>query len=71
MITSHLYSYNSLILGINYYDWAEERFEIQFLADDILAKFVPAHVNIFYCFGGIMLTSSTNSSYILFILGGL
>lgn len=49
--------YNSLILGINYYDWAEERFEIQLLADDILAKFVPAHVNIFYCFGGIMVTS--------------
>ena len=32
-------------------------FEIQSIADDILAKFVPAHVNIFYCFGGIMLTS--------------
>jgi cytochrome b6 len=39
------------------YDWWEERFEIQSIADDILAKFVPAHVNIFYCFGGIMLTS--------------
>jgi cytochrome b6 len=39
------------------YDWCEERFEIQSIADDILAKFVPAHVNIFYCFGGIMLTS--------------
>lgn len=31
--------------------------EIQCIADDILAKFVPAHVNIFYCFGGIMVTS--------------
>ena len=39
------------------YDWCEERFEIQSIADDILAKFVPAHVNIFYCFGGIILTS--------------
>ena len=46
------------------YDWCEERLEIQSLADDILAKFVPPHVNIFNCFGdvkilneGIMLTS--------------
>jgi len=39
------------------YDWCEERLEIQSIADDILAKFVPAHVNIFYCFGGIMVTS--------------
>jgi cytochrome b6 len=39
------------------YDWWEERFEIQSIADDILSKFVPAHVNIFYCFGGIVLTS--------------
>lgn len=44
-------------MGINYYDWVEERFEIQCIADDILAKFVPAHVNIFYCFGGIIVTS--------------
>jgi cytochrome b6 len=39
------------------YEWCEERFEFQAIADDILAKFVPAHVNIFYCFGGILLTS--------------
>jgi len=39
------------------YDWCEERLEIQSIADDILAKFVPPHVNIFYCFGGIVLTS--------------
>ena len=39
------------------YDWFEERLEIQSIADDILAKFVPSHVNIFYCFGGIVLTS--------------
>jgi cytochrome b6 len=30
------------------YDWCEERFEFQAIADDILAKFVPAHINIFY-----------------------
>ena len=29
------------------YDWCEERLEIQSIADDILAKFVPPHVNIF------------------------
>ena len=39
------------------YNWCEERLEIQSIADDILAKFVPSHVNIFYCFGGIMLTA--------------
>ena len=39
------------------YDWCEERFEFQAIADDILAKFVPVHINIFYCFGGIILTS--------------
>lgn len=39
------------------YDWCEERLEIQSISDDILAKYVPAHVNIFYCFGGIVFTS--------------
>lgn len=39
------------------YDWVEERLEIQAISDDILSKFVPAHVNIYYCFGGIVLTS--------------
>ena len=38
------------------YDWCEERLEIQSIGDDILSKFVPPHVNIFYCFGGIVLT---------------
>jgi len=50
-----------LVLGrfgiSSFYDWCEERLEVQALADDILSKFVPAHVNIFYCFGGIVLTS--------------
>ena len=39
------------------YDWCEERLEIQCIGDDILSKFVPPHVNILYCFGGIVLTS--------------
>jgi len=42
---------------VSLYSWFEERLEIQSIADDILAKFVPAHVNIFYCFGGIVLTT--------------
>jgi cytochrome b6 len=41
----------------SFYDWFEERLEIQSIADDILSKYVPSHVNIFYCFGGIVLTS--------------
>lgn len=36
------------------YDWFEERLEIQCIADDILGKLVPPHVNIFYCFGGVV-----------------
>jgi cytochrome b6 len=39
------------------YDWLEERLELQSIADDILSKYVPSHVNIFYCFGGILLTA--------------
>jgi len=38
------------------YDWFQERLEIQAIADDITSKYVPPHVNIFYCFGGIVLT---------------
>nr|YP_010330448.1 cytochrome b6 [Rhodella violacea]UNJ18164.1 cytochrome b6 [Rhodella violacea] len=38
------------------YDWFEERLEIQAIADDIGSKYVPPHVNIFYCLGGITLT---------------
>ena len=33
------------------YDWFEERLEVQAIADDITSKYVPPHVNIFYCFG--------------------
>ena len=40
----------------NVYDWFQERLEIQAIADDITSKYVPPHVNIFYCMGGITLT---------------
>nr|ALP86076.1 cytochrome b6 [Phacus orbicularis] len=40
----------------NIYDWLEERLEIQSIADDITSKYVPPHVNIFYCLGGITFT---------------
>ena len=38
------------------YDWFDERLEIQAIADDVTSKYVPPHVNIFYCLGGITLT---------------
>ncbi len=38
------------------YNWFEERLEIEALAEDVTSKYVPPHVNIFYCFGGITLT---------------
>jgi len=40
----------------NVYDWFQERLEIQAIADYITSKYVPPHVNIFYCLGGITLT---------------
>jgi len=40
----------------NVYDWFQERLEIQAIADDITSMYVPPHVNIFYCLGGITLT---------------
>ena len=40
----------------NVYDLFQERLEIQAIADDITSKYVPPHVNIFYCLGGITLT---------------
>ena len=40
----------------NVYDWFQERLEIQAIADDITSKYVPPHVNLFYCLGGITLT---------------
>nr|NP_849013.1 cytochrome b6 [Cyanidioschyzon merolae strain 10D]Q85G16.1 RecName: Full=Cytochrome b6 [Cyanidioschyzon merolae strain 10D]QFV16972.1 cytochrome b6 [Cyanidioschyzon merolae]QFV17150.1 cytochrome b6 [Cyanidioschyzon merolae]BAC76175.1 cytochrome b6 [Cyanidioschyzon merolae strain 10D] len=38
------------------YDWFQERLSIQDIADDITSKYVPPHVNIFYCLGGMTLT---------------
>jgi cytochrome b6 len=38
------------------YDWFEERLEMEAIAEDITSKYVPPHVNIFYCLGGITLT---------------
>lgn len=37
-------------------DLTEERLEVQAIADDISSKYVPPHVNIFYCFGGLVFT---------------
>jgi cytochrome b6 len=39
------------------YDWFQERLDIQALADDVTSKYVPPHVNIFYCLGGITLVA--------------
>jgi cytochrome b6 len=39
------------------YDRFKERLKIQAIVDDITSKYVPPHVNIFYCLGGITLTS--------------
>jgi cytochrome b6 len=38
------------------YDWFNDRLEVGALAEDITSKYVPPHVNIFYCLGGITLT---------------
>ena len=37
------------------FQWFQERLEIQAISDDITSKYVPPHVNIFYCLGGITL----------------
>ena len=34
--------------------WLEERMEAQSLADDALSKYVPPHVGLFFCLGGIV-----------------
>jgi cytochrome b6 len=40
------------------YEWFDERLEIGAIAEDVTSKYVPPHVNIFYCLGGITLTLS-------------
>ena len=51
---------SSIYLNENFmskvYNWFNERLEIQAIADDVTSKYVPPHVNIFYCLGGITLT---------------
>lgn len=37
------------------YDWFEERIEGQSLVDDSGTKYVPPHIGLFYCLGGIVL----------------
>jgi cytochrome b6 len=38
------------------YSWFHERLEIQSIAEVVTSKYVPPHVNIFYCIGGITFT---------------
>jgi cytochrome b6 len=38
------------------YGWLQERLEIQSIVDDVTSKYVPPHVNIFYCIGGVTFT---------------
>jgi len=38
------------------YKWFNDRLEVEAISDDISSKYVPPHVNIFYCLGGITLT---------------
>ena len=37
------------------FQWFDERLEVSAISDDISSKYVPPHVNIFYCLGGITL----------------
>ena len=55
-LPSRVFQCNKIKIMSNVYDWFQERLEIQAIADDITSKYVPPHVNIFYCLGGITLT---------------
>ena len=35
------------------YRWLDDRIAIRDVFDDVGSKYVPPHVNIFYCFGGL------------------
>ena len=39
------------------YRWIDDRLGIGEIFEDISSKYVPPHVNIFYCFGGLVFTS--------------
>ena len=45
----------SLCLAGLAFDWFEERLEAQTLLDASATKYVPPHVGLFYCFGGLVL----------------
>jgi cytochrome b6 len=38
------------------FKWFDERLDLTAISDDVASKYVPPHVNIFYCLGGITLT---------------
>ena len=47
------------------YGWFEERHEIEAIANNIISKYIPPCVNIFYCLGGITFTYFfSTSSYL-------
>ena len=42
---------------MNTFGWLDDRLALHEILDDIDSKYVPPHVNIFYCFGGLVLTA--------------
>ena len=42
---------------LSVYRWFDDRLDIKAIQDDISSKYVPPHVNIFYCMGGLVFTS--------------
>ena len=46
---------NSVTVASTFFDWFEERIEGQSLVDDSGTKYVPPHIGLFYCLGGIVL----------------
>ena len=38
------------------YEWFDERLDLQRIVDDVTEKYVPPHVNIFYCLGRLTFT---------------
>lgn len=56
-----LYHFPTLVQSVLFftylYDWVEERLEVSSPSDEVIEKAVPPHVNVFYCLGGVILTS--------------
>jgi len=44
-------------ISMPFFLWLDDRLALQEILEDVGSKFVPPHVNIFYCFGGLVLTS--------------